>query len=378
VPDHHPAIAALEPTPLVCPAGFSLGFLDIRTRLAFERGMPGFAPPPSQSITPVRPAFDEEYFEWVDVFDAVAEGTGDFVMAEIGAGFGRWLVRGAVAARREGRPFHGIAVEAEPDHFRWLRQHCRDNGVTEDRLDLVWAAIDSEPGFVPFAAGRPDSWYGQGVRMQSPLAFPDQSARRRLKARSVLGRPAVADADQNGTIWAPRVTLVDLLAPYPRVDLVDVDVQGLELSILEPAIDDLNARVRRLHIGTHSLSVERGLRVLFGRNGWAKVYDYPSHSHSTTPHGEIDFADGVQTWINPRLDPGRPEPSPDRGGDQRSVETARVKRVSRTASIEAEVKRLGRQIERLRQKNASLKEKLSRSREKHSSQAGRDTTAKKP
>jgi FkbM family methyltransferase len=366
VPEHHPSIAAIEPTPQLVSEGFLLEFPDILTRTEFVLGMPGFrVQDTSQPITPLHPTFDEEYVEWVDVFEAVAEGTGDFVMAEIGAGFGRWLVRGAMAARRQGRPFRGIAVEAEPDHFRWLKQHCRDNGVAEDRLDLVWAAVDTGPGFVAFAVGRPDSWYGQGLRLHSPTPFPDTSTRRKLKARSVLGRPPVADAADGPTMWVPCVSLPELLAPYPRVDLVDIDVQGLELSVIESAVHDLDERVRRLHVGTHSPGVERRLRVLLARHGWTIVHDYPSHARSMTPYGEIDFDDGVQTWINPRLEPGDSSHQQRPVDEALSVETGRVKRrSSRTAILGTEVMRLNRLVERLRQKNATLKGKLAAARRK--------------
>lgn len=371
-PWHHPLIAALNPIPITRPPEFAIGFLGIRTRVDFERDMPGFSPPSAPIVTPSRPGFDEEYFEWIDVFEAVAEKQGDFVMAEVGAGFGRWLVRGAVAARVGGRAFRGIAVEAEPDHFRWIRQHCSDNGVSIEDLDLVWAAIDSEPGFVPFSAGRASAWYGQGIRAASSQPFPSAAERKRLRARSALGRPPVMPSE--GTIWVPRVTLTDVIAPYPRIDLVDIDVQGMELAVLQSAIDDLDARVRRVHVGTHSRPIERGLRALFTRHGWEGVCDYPSHARVNTPYGDVDFADGVQTWINPRLDPSRED---DRTNHETIAAHAndggRVKRgPSRTDALAAEVKTLEHQVKRLRQKNEDLKEKLARTRRKL---AGRAATA---
>ena len=64
-------------------------------------------------------------------------------------------------------------------------------------------------------------------------------------------------------------------------------------------MDDRNSKVKRVQIGTHSRSIEQGLRDLFWRDGWLKLDDYASDSTEQTPWGEITFVDGVQTWVNP-------------------------------------------------------------------------------
>jgi hypothetical protein len=73
--------------------------------------------------------------------------------------------------------------------------------------------------------------------------------------------------------------------------------------VLTAAIDVVDARVRRLHIGTHSQEVEQGLRALLAGRGWTKINDYPCQSRALTPYGEIEFGDGVQTWLNPAFAP---------------------------------------------------------------------------
>ena len=51
-------------------------------------------------------------------------------MIELGAGYGRWLVRAATALQQvKDLPFQLIGVEAEPQHFKWLLQHFKDNGL---------------------------------------------------------------------------------------------------------------------------------------------------------------------------------------------------------------------------------------------------------
>ena len=85
------------------------------------------------------------------------------------------------------------------------------------------------------------------------------------------------------------------------VDLIDLDVQGAEADVLTAAERELDAKVKRVHIGTHSVDNEERCRELFGRLGWEKRNDYGSFTEADTPYGRISFQDGVQTWINRAL-----------------------------------------------------------------------------
>jgi FkbM family methyltransferase len=299
-PLHHPAILAQQPVTTWRTANIDVDFIGTRTRRSrVGMTLDGEAGQDAQ-VTPAYPSFDEEYFEWVDVLESVEAATDTFVMIELGAGYGRWSMRAALAARRKpGCRFHCVAVEAEPDHFRWMVDHFTDNGVDPSEHDLIWAAVGARPGFVPFWIGDAGSWYGQSVPKRAPVPLPDVRTRRRLKARSVLGRPPAGSPGQREVVWVPCVSLSELLAPYPRVDLIDIDVQGAEVSVLFSAIELLNERVRRIHVGTHSAEIERDLRGLFSDNGWKNLNDYPCLSRAATPYGEIEFGDGVQTWLNP-------------------------------------------------------------------------------
>jgi FkbM family methyltransferase len=239
-------------------------WIGVATRREFFVDELGFV-----TVTPPSP--DTEYLEWIDVLEAVMRARDRFTMLELGAGYGRWVVNAAVALRHlGGLPQHLTAVEAEPTHFRWLEVHCRDNGVD---ADLVRAAVAPHAGEVEFGIGRPDAWYGQ----------------------------AIAD----GT-WSPErvetvraVTLSELLEPLEHVDLIHCDVQGVEADVFEEAADLVDARVARVHIGTHDASVEERLRHVFRGRGWTPVNDYACGMDAETPWGPMTFQDGVQTWTNP-------------------------------------------------------------------------------
>ncbi len=137
---HHPLIHAHRPRPVERPPGFDVGFLGTLTRRSFVAGMPGeFAPFDASTFTPDYPAFDEEYFEWIALLEAVAEAREQFVFIECGAGYGRWCVRAALAARHLN--FHCTAVEAEPTHCHWIGEHLADNGIDPADHEIIWAAL---------------------------------------------------------------------------------------------------------------------------------------------------------------------------------------------------------------------------------------------
>jgi len=99
----------------------------------------------------------------------------------------------------------------------------------------------------------------------------------------------------------PAISLTAILNRIEyAVDLIDMDIQGQELVVLEAAKNVLQRKVRRVHIGTHSTEIEDGLRDLFLSLEWQCVHDYGIGATRETPFGEIDFQDGVQGWINPR------------------------------------------------------------------------------
>jgi FkbM family methyltransferase len=230
--------------------------------------------------------FNEEYFEWIDLLEAVVEAEDRFTMIELGAGFGRWLVRGARAVRQ----YHGdlptrlVGVEADPTHFEWMLQNFRDNGLDPAAHQLVEAAVDARDGEVRFLVDSPYAQWGQHIIRDPQIVAPSRSVR--------------------------AVALDGLLEPLGTVDLVDLDVQGAEAVVLESVADRLDRQVRRIHVGTHSHEIEAALRGLFLGRGWQCLHDFACFSKPRTAWGRVSFGDGVQTWLNPRLRPGRPAPSP--------------------------------------------------------------------
>jgi FkbM family methyltransferase len=341
---HHPVVLRTRPRSRTLPAGFFIEFGAAITRAEWVNTSARVSATASVVEAPATPPIDEEYFEWLDLLEAVEHATdGAFVMVELGAGYGRWSVRGALAARAAGLEPHCVAVEAEPDHARWLRQHFHDNELQPDDHELLWAAVAPEGGFVPFRVGMAQAEYGQHIRKRTDLAYPDAAERRRLRARAVLGRPPRIAHDRSGSMWVPSIPIVEILAPYPVVDLLDIDIQGAELAALAAATHALNTRVRRVHVGTHARDIERGLRELFAHHGWQCLHDYACQSTSDTPYGAITFVDGVQSWTNPEVG------DVERSGPTVAIDETELTRLSRRVrSLKEKVVRLTAERDELR------------------------------
>jgi FkbM family methyltransferase len=300
---HHPVFSKFTPFKGEAAAGFDRDFIGSKIRRMFWTDSPRDT---TIEVETSYPSFDEEYFEWVDLLEAVAAARDSYTMIELGAGYGRWSVRAALAVQRYwstsvgGMPFQLIAVEADPVHFDWLGMHFEANGVAPTQQRLLHAAVGNIPGKASLWIGSdeshtPQEWYGQMVH--------GAEKGERVKGANYGGYEVRRHPDGRKSISVPQVTLASLLKDLGRVDLIDCDIQGLELNAMLPAMDELNAKVKRVHIGTHSFvpGVEVGLRTLFTQNGWQCLGDYPGRGVRATPYGEIEFDDGVQSWINPRI-----------------------------------------------------------------------------
>ena len=298
LPRHHPVIQRIEPWSGQVSEGMQVDFLGIKTRVSYFEGLKSSHVDGPSSSSP--PPFDEEYFEWVDLLDAVSAAKTNFTMMELGAGYGRWLVRAAFACRLSGNlPCKLLGIEAEPTHYEWMFQHFRDNGLDPADHLLLKGAVSTKEGAARFLVGNAARWYGQR------LALPEdywQKAKQLLSlVASRASKDSVVPSLQYQFEDVRTYALTTLLSSFQRVDLVDLDVQGSELEVLQAAAASVDERVKRVHIGTHNRKVEAGLRRLFKRLGWLSVFDFPGQGRRDTPWGPIDFQDGVQSWTNPRL-----------------------------------------------------------------------------
>jgi FkbM family methyltransferase len=163
-----------------------------------------------------------------------------------------------------------------------MKMVLRDNDVDPDAHDLLQAAVAARDGDVILTG--PDSprtvWGHRTVRPEEVPAW--------------AGLPGYM-------FWTVRgCSLETVFANHDHIDLVDLDIQGVEYDVLAPSFHTLNSKVDVVHVGTHSRDVEKALKHAFRAEGWHNVFSYPSHTEADTVFGRVTFTDGVQTWVNPK------------------------------------------------------------------------------
>lgn len=301
-PSRDPVFASFAPFRGSVPQDFIVDFIGCRIRNDFL-SQDCRQNRTSDAVETTWPPFDEEYFEWLDLLDAVAAADSSFTMLELGAGFGRWAVRGALAARSLGIATIRLGVvEPEPVHLEYLRLFLADNGIPEDVVDVYPGTISEDAGTVLFQVKKhvqstqdhPRDWYGQAKT-------PENWSPGAVAQGAYYGRDLFVFPNGEGAIEVQQFAAAKLIRSYPSIDLIDLDVQGEEFNVLYGAIEVLNASTKRLHIGTHGAQIESNLREMLTANRWQCLRDYACDETVETPVGSVYFMDGIQTWINPRL-----------------------------------------------------------------------------
>jgi FkbM family methyltransferase len=244
------------------------------------------------------PPVDNEYLEWVDLLDAVHTARDRFVMMELGAGFGKWGTRGALAARQRGiADIQIVFVEAEPTHANWIREAVALNGI-EQQCRIVEAAVSYGRDTVAFAIGglgsNATNWYGQFV----PTTFAADIATDKVYG----GRPVFLAQNGYEVIRVPA-TKVQAVAPQGMIDLIDMDLQEVELDFVRNEMGWIQTHVRRLHIETHRNAIAKEIRRTLSACGWRARWDF-GEGENHTEFGIITFdpGTGLQGWSNPRFE----------------------------------------------------------------------------
>jgi len=274
---HHPVFEKYSRVPTETTGAHIFDFLGSATRVAYKRGWSRHAQMKGQTVTPGLPGKDEHYLDWIALLTAVDRAQGTFRMAELGAGWAPWLVRGALATgqRREITALELLAVEADPTHYEWIGEHFLDNGLDPKAHNILHGAVAGSAGMLRFPViDEPDVDYGAG------LAAASRAER---------------------TIEVTGYTLTDLLNRFTGpVDFLHVDIQGAEYDCLPPAMPLLRDRVKSIMVGTHqSDDRHEGLREEFHAQGWNELLALGRNQTHTLAWGEIATNDGFLWFENP-------------------------------------------------------------------------------
>jgi FkbM family methyltransferase len=307
---HHPVFDRFERTAAFDDDTFHHNFMGAKVRHAFEQRLievaPGLGLEATQGVMssgrsaehdadPTLPSrSSEDYFEWIDLLEAIDGAREHFVMIEVGAGYGRWIANAAAAVRRRraGGPLacRFTAVEASSMRFSLIPLNLRDNGVAPEDHRLLHAGVtsDGRPILIPV-----NQDYGAAIFRHAELDdYLARNGTSQVTVRASEGADVTIER-------VPSLRLADLIDG--PVDLIDMDIQGAELEVLSDAIEALDRHVARLHVATHNPEVERRLCALFALHGWTLGRCFLCHEVNETPYGSFRFIDGLQSWRNPRL-----------------------------------------------------------------------------
>lgn len=247
------------------------------------------------------PEVNEEYFEFLDIFESAIDARGSYVFHEWGAGYARWGALAVAAVRRQGIEDIRLGlVEAEPRHVQFIAKTMDNINIPTGSYKLYQHALSGKEGTDLFVVGEPvarsdgNPWFGQSLNNMNEFV---------PTGRSYFGQAEL----RNPNGWRAIEVKVDIgskvLADWDFIDLIDMDLQGTEADVVDECITDLNRKVRRMHIGTHAADLEARLRTTLSDNGWILIRDLPCHSDSMTTYGPVRCVDGVQSWFNPRFPP---------------------------------------------------------------------------
>lgn len=277
--DSHSVFTKFEPWEGVAPACFNVNPYGSFIRRSFF-GLSDYET--EKFHKKVLPKKSEEYFEWIDLLESIDSAQESFTMVELGAGHGRWLVQAAVILRNQKNiPFRLVGVEAESNHYKMMHQHFIDNGLNPKEHMLIQAAVTDTDEPVYFTEGHSKEWWGQAV-------IPTKDTK-------------IGDWPEATVVKVPSISINKILENLDYVDLMDIDIQGAEARAVKSSLSALNAKVRRVHIGTHSHENEENLYKMFSELRWICCNSFPCLSTVETHYGPITFEDGVQTWINPHI-----------------------------------------------------------------------------
>lgn len=286
-------------------AEFHTDWMGVRTRIAM---LPWAPQELANTVSIDLPIPDDGYRseaeEYVGLALALERAVENFQIIEVGAGWAPWVVSGLVAARQRGLKTRGIAIEAHPEHARWAVQHAEDNGIDVDFLqgtdiEVIEALQKSTATMsVILAAG----WHENTV-----LEFPDVDAAD--MGLAVCTMPDSGTDYRGAHLQHRKVTAIRLqdlfsVLSNPMIDLLHIDVQGVEFELLNKEATTVQDHAKLMAVGTHSRLAEGQLQDFYLERGWGIIIDEPCKAVFTMTHPTLagfTVQDGFQLYENPFL-----------------------------------------------------------------------------
>jgi len=274
----HPIFSEFKPVQSVGTGNHVFDFLGCRTNVKYKLGWEKHAVREGGIVMGKVPVANEHYFDWITVLEAVNKAQGTFRMAELGAGWAPWLVRSFAATKQcpSITKCEFAAVEADPTHLEWVREHFMENGLRPSAHKVLFGAVAPEKGVLKFPKiDDPTQDYGASLR---------------------------AACGKIKTIDVPAYTIADIVEHFSGpIDLIHMDIQGSEYDSVPKFFDIFKSSIKAVMIGTHiSTEMHDGLARLFQESNWVEVFNFPRNGEISTDYGQVKFGDGFLYFRNPR------------------------------------------------------------------------------
>lgn len=236
---------------------------------------------------PIPANWHADLAEWGAALRAVDIAPGpDFVMAELGCGWGCWMTNTGVAAKKRGLRVKLMGIEGDAGHCEFARECLLTNNFEDAEFSVTRGVAAAQCGQALFPKqDRPGVAWG---------------------LEPVFGASAeqVHRATAGGSFDVlPMIPLAELFSDVSRVDLLHVDIQGGEGDLLDGTRAVLDEKVAYIVVGTHSRQLEGRIMTTMLQAGWILEMERPAVL-ALNARGEPRIeVDGVQGWCNPRLHP---------------------------------------------------------------------------
>jgi hypothetical protein len=217
--------------------------------------------------------------EWASALKSVEMAHDTYRILELGCGWGCWITNMGVAARSRGLNVELVGIDGDLGHLEKARATLALNGFSDRSYRLVHGLASHVPGQAIFPRSAPGEVnYGNSAK---PLP--------------VTRGPAEQETYSGGQIL--DCYSIAQLSDEAVLDLLHVDIQGAECSVLIGSFSHLTRYVRRVLVGTHSRSIEGELMSHFLANGWRLEMERPAIAplQGGLP---VTLIDGVQMWAN--------------------------------------------------------------------------------
>jgi Methyltransferase FkbM domain len=233
---------------------------------------------------PIPANWHADIAEWASCLRSVDLADDQFVMLELGCGWGCWMNNLGVAAKSSGKKIKLYGIEADQEHLGFARSSLNDNGITKSEYVLSHGIAGKRGSIALFPSIESGINWG-GTAIFNPNA-------EQLRQATNSGK----------YVRMPVVDIPALMKDEKKLDLLHVDIQGAELGLLTELFEFLCSKVRYIFIGTHSKQIEGGLFDLFTSNStWKLELERPAIFTIVDGHPVVQV-DGVQAWRNSKFD----------------------------------------------------------------------------